>query len=890
MKGRPDTLAALTNSFRARKAKEALVRFEAEGVVRHSYAELADRLEGTARGLIRAGVGPEKPVALMAAPSIEAVIAALAIIRTGATLLPIDRQLDERSLLHVLHDGTPSLVVADEEMRERLTGRKMRLKTRVEPIGATLQRSATTGGLPPLHPDREAVLFYTSGTTGPPKGVPLTHRNITSQFDAVVDTRIVTERDRILLPLPFHHVYPLVVGLFVPLFLGLTIVIPHEVTGPELLRAIRDGNVSVIIGVPRLYRALDEGIRRKIRSRGTVVATGATAALRTAAFLREHGVRWGGMALSKIRREISPQLRVLASGGSALDPDLFTRLEALGWRIGVGYGLTETSPLLTIAAPGTGRPGSVGKPVKGVEIRIDTTAAPMGMTGRGEIQARGPGVFGGYRNLPEETARSFTRDGWFRTGDLGYFGPGGQLYVIGRISSMIVTESGENIQPDEVEAVYETHEFIEEIGVFAKNGALTAIVVPDVQKITRRGMTIDEAVREALDNCAGKLPSYKRIVNYVLSREKLPRTRLGKIRRHLLIDWFDRLQTTVKRPESERGPTPIGDMAGPDRELLRDPTAAAVWEALAKRFGDRKLTPDTSPQFDLGVDSLGWLEVTLDIRDKTGIELDEETIGRITTVRDLLRATVARAHEGPRAKTDPFSNPEHALEPELRKWLEPLGVMERFAARALYWFNWLIMHSYFRLKVEGKENLLRDRQYIVAPNHVSYLDSFVLAASIPYRVIINTAWAGGTEVAFANPLNRFVSRLAGAVPISHGLTARSDMALAAAMIDRKKNLVWYPEGRRARGPDLLPFRPGIGLLLRHRPLPVVPVLIEGTRRAMPIGRAIPGPASTRVLFGPPRRPEELMRLADSAAGGSEEQRTVEGLRGVIEEMLKQTKR
>ena len=150
---------------------------------------------------------------------------------------------------------------------------------------------------------------------------------------------------------------------------------------------------------------------------------------------------------------------MLASSGAALAPDLAAKLEGLGGRVAVGYGLTETAPLLALNPPDGRKLGSVGRPVPGVEIRIDPSAAPeeamgAGVPGReGEILARGPNVFSGYRNRPEESSKVFDEDGWFRTGDLGYFDDDGYLYVTGRASTLIVTPGGKNVQPEAVEGV-----------------------------------------------------------------------------------------------------------------------------------------------------------------------------------------------------------------------------------------------------------------------------------------------------------------------------------------------------------------------------------------------------------------------------------------------------
>jgi long-chain acyl-CoA synthetase len=173
--------------------------------------------------------------------------------------------------------------------------------------------------------------------------VPLTHGNLVFQLNALLRTEIVTEPDRVLLPLPLHHVYPFVIGMLALLTFGLPIILPQALTGPQIVRALREGEVTVILGVPRLYRALAAGVRAQAEAAGRVAA----ALLRVGASLstwlrRRLGLRLGKLLLRPLHRQFGPQLRVLVCGGAALDPDLAWQLEGLGWRLGSGYGLTET--------------------------------------------------------------------------------------------------------------------------------------------------------------------------------------------------------------------------------------------------------------------------------------------------------------------------------------------------------------------------------------------------------------------------------------------------------------------------------------------------------------------------------------------------------------------
>jgi long-chain acyl-CoA synthetase len=563
---------------------------------------------------------------------------------------------------------------------------------------------------------------------------------------------------------------------------------------------------------------------------------------------------------------------VLASGGSALDPELGWKLEGLGWEIAIGYGLTETAPLLTINPTGSGRLTSVGRPVPGVELRIDPAGRPEEAAGEkatggpasGEVLARGPNVFGGYRHLPEKSAEALTADGWFRTGDLGFIDRDGFLLLQGRVSTLIVTESGKNIQPEEVEEQYASHPFIREAGVFQHQGRLVAVIVPELAELRRAGeKEIAEAVRRAVTEQGRKLPSYQRLDDYGISRDALARTRLGKIRRHLLADRYAQAKTARTAGRVETGPVSLAEMSDHDRSLLDVPAAKMVWEWLAGRYPEARLTPDTSPHLDLGIDSLEWLSLTMEIGQRTGVELSEEAIGRVETVRDLLQEVAGQAEKGETiSPTKPIEEPEGVIDERQRHWLEPLNPLQFALARALYHLNRFLARTLFRLEVRGLDSVPLDGQFVLAPNHVSFLDPFVIAAALPFSVLQRSYFAGWTGVAFRNPFFRFVSRLARTVPIDPKRAIASSLAFGAIVLKRGENLIWFPEGERSPGGELQQLKPGLGMLLAHYRVPVVPAFIRGAYEALPRGRSRPRFTRIVVDFGQPAHPDELVQQGE----------------------------
>lgn len=873
------TLQSLVASLTHHGDRPAIVALHKEGYETWSYAQLAEHSDQFARGLLRQGLAPGDRIAIVARNRPEWLAAGLGILQAGGVVAPLDVQFADDVLSGVLKACQPRWLVTTTDEAERLN----QLDLDASPPFILLDgdedderhwRQLPVEGNPAVHtaePDDPSVLFYTSGTTGPPKGVPLTHRNLAHQLNYLVTQELVVASDRVLLPLPLHHVYPFALGMLLPCYFGIPIVLPAALTGPQMVRALTEAEVTTIIGVPRLYQALREGIQTQIAAVGWPARPALRSALGLSLWLRRRwGIRGGRWLLHLLHRRVGPLLRVLASGGSPLDPDLAYWLEGLGWPIAIGYGLTETSPLLTLNPPGSARLDSVGFAIEGIDIRIaaetgsgadqDEDRSRSGDAhALGEIQVRGPSVFSGYDHAPEKTAEVFTDDGWFRTGDLGYFDDDQFLYISGRVSTLIVTEGGENIQPDQVEEAYEQHPFIREIGVLQCDNQLVAVAVPEVEDIQPQSQDeVYEIVQQAIEERERSLPSYQRLTHVVVSRESLARTRLGKLQRHKLEAHYDRAQ--AEGAAEELGPIGVDAMSDRDQAYLENPTARQVWQWLAERYPDHRLTPDTRLQLDLGIDSLAWLNLSLELRQRTGIELTEEAMSHIQTVRDLLHAVVEASEAGeetPRAQ--PLEEPDTILSAEQLEWLRPLSPGMHLLARPLHGVVWLLMRLYFRLDVAGREHLPEQGPYIVTPNHLSYLDPLAVAAALDYRTLADMHWAGMADIMTANPIMQLVSRLARVIPIEPERAAISSLAAGAAVLKRGRNLVWFPEGMRSRTGQLQRFQPGIGLLVDHFDVPVVPIWLSGVGEALAPGQFWPRPVRICVRIGQLLTPEQLRR-------------------------------
>jgi long-chain acyl-CoA synthetase len=680
------------------------------------------------------------------------------------------------------------------------------------------------------------------------------------------------------LPLPLHHVYPFVLGLLTPLSLGMTLILPRSLVGQHFLGALTEGRATVLLGVPRLYSALLAAIEQGIAVKGGLALRSFRGMLRTSIALRSAtGLDAGKWLFTTLRRKLAPRLRLLVSGGSALDPDVAWKLEGLGWRVASGYGLTETSPILTFNAPGTGRLDSAGLPLPGVQIRL---AEPQPPFRHGEVLAKGANVFSGYRNLPERTRETFTEDGWFRTGDLGYLDPGGFLHLDGRTSSMIVLQGGENVDPEKLEARLEQSPSIREAGVLEDEGRLLGVLLPEPALARERDP--EELLRELraeVQRISAALPTYQRLGEIVVDTQPLPRTRLGKLQRHRLVARCKALKQG-SLPSAEPGLEAASRLSPEDRQLLEDPVASRLWIWLGERFAAHRVTPDTDLRVDLGVDSLEWLNLTLEIRNRVGVELTDQAVARIQTVRDLLRegATAQRALGWQGDVLALLREPEALLSDAELAWLEPRPFASQILDPLVAALAALLMRLVFRFRAEGLEQLPGTGPYVLTPNHCSALDPIAVAAALGRRRLARTYWGGWVGILFSGPLRSRLSHAVRVLPVAPDAHPLSNLALASAALGRGYQLVWFPEGARSPTGETQRFRAGIGLLLRAHPVPAVPVWIEGAGAALPPGTLWPRRRAVSLRCGEPSTAEQL---EPEGSGDCEEERIADALRSRV---------
>jgi malonyl-CoA/methylmalonyl-CoA synthetase len=439
---------------------------------------LEERSRAAALGFLAAGLAPGDRVVVSAAASVAAVVAYVGALRAGLVVVPVNTQYREAEVAHIVRDAAPRAAVVDDRERGTWVTAASAGPVTVTGVDALPPPAAGTGDLPSRGPGDPALLIYTSGTTGTPKGALLSHGNLVSGIEALRLAWRWEPADRLTHTLPLFHLHGLGAGINGSLQAGASVLLRPRFDAADVVASVRELGATLFFGVPTMYARLAQ----------------------------EPGLAGLGA------------LRLCVSGSAPLPPDLFAAIrEGSGQSTLERYGTTET--MLTVSNPydGERRPGAVGFPLPGVELRL----------AGGEIEVRGPSVFGGYWGRPDATAESFTADGWFRTGDIGELDDDGYLHIVGRSKELIIT-GGYNVYPREVEEALRDHPAVAEVAVAGLpdptwGEAVTAWVV---------GATpADEA--SILAFARARLAPYK-CPKSVRVVDALPRNALGKVLRHEL--------------------------------------------------------------------------------------------------------------------------------------------------------------------------------------------------------------------------------------------------------------------------------------------------------------------------------------------------------------------
>ena len=544
------------NSVEKFASKVAFSMFEGDDV---TYAEVGRRIEKVQEILTCAGLHAGDKVALLSSNMPNWGVCYFAVTSAGMDAVPIlpDFSGEELDMI-IAHSEAKALLVSDRLFTKlsKQTIERLNVVVRTKNLGVIAQRVKGEGSMAVPKPDDLAVIIYTSGTTSKPKGVMLTHAALCAQVGISSSIFPVLPDDVFLSVLPLSHTYECSIGMIYPFSMGARVVyLDRPPTASALMPALRAVRPSVMLIVPliieKIYR---HQVLAKFNSNGfwrTLYKVG---------FLRRYLHRVAGKKLLKL---FGGRLRFLGIGGAKLDGGAEKFLLEAKVPYAIGYGLTETAPLLAGAAPSQVRLGSTGPQAPGVQLRLENINPD---TRQGEVVALTPSVMLGYFKNPEATKEVFTDDGWFRTGDLGEFDKDGWLYIKGRLKNMIVGPGGENIYPEDIETVLNSHVYIADSIVTEQEGRLVALVhfnrdeieamvdnwreEWETQKEAWEAKT-EQLKKEIMDFVNAKVNRFSRISEVVEEKDDFAKTPTHKIKRFLYNRKKDDDKQQREQPDGE---------------------------------------------------------------------------------------------------------------------------------------------------------------------------------------------------------------------------------------------------------------------------------------------------------------------------------------------------
>jgi long-chain acyl-CoA synthetase len=845
---------------------------ESGALERYTYTDMRRMSESVGNWLTTQGVPRGTRCAILANNGPRWVASYLGILGAGSVAVPFDTAFTADQVVKLLLDSGADFIFVDS--KHLPMAREALKKAPVKPVliqtvegesfpSFDAMQKAGPGQFRVLDQDSAdlAAILYTSGTTSDPKGVMLTHGSIEAEaegaFHLIPD---LGANDALLGILPLFHALAQMANLLLPLVVGARVVFLESLNTTELMKALRERNITIFCCVPQFFYLIHGRIAKELSARGRITEMMFGLMLKSSAVLRKVGINAGPMLFGKVHEMLGSKMRFLITGGSRLDPQVGRDFYAMGFTILNAYGLTETSGAATATTPRQNVIGSVGQPMFGVEVKITNPQHDAEINREvGEIAVRGGVVMKGYYNRPDATSAAI-QDGWLLTGDIGFLDEHNNLFITGRAKEIIVLSSGKNIYPEEIESHYQRSPFIKEICVIGLEGKpgeplserLHGVVVPNFEVLRERKIVnAKEVIRYEIEGLSAQLPATKRILSYDVWQDDLPRTTTRKLKR----------REVEKRVRAGMGTqvsadSAVREVSSADQEWLNIPEVAralAVIKSAAKTKRDQ-VFPSDSLELDLGLDSMERVELLVALERELGAFVEDSVVSEVYTVRELVDAVRERigvAGSGEASQSWAGMLAEDPTEPEI------LAIAKSHPFATLFWYLttrvfWLIGKVFFRMQVSGIKRLPKG-PFILSPNHQSYLDAPALMGILPWRVFRRQFSVGTSEI-FGAGIARKIAYTLNLVPVDPDANLVPAMKAGSFGLRNGKVLILFPEGERSIDGAPKKFKKGAAILSANLNVPIVPAALSGFHEAWPRGKGFQKFTKLKVVIGEPIYP------------------------------------
>jgi len=672
--------------------------------------------------------------------------------------------------------------------------------------------------------DETAAMLYTSGTTGSPKGVMLSFNNLNTEMEGLYEKGIFDYRDQILAILPFHHVLPLTATVLLMLKYQTSIVFVEKIASKEIFDALEKNRVTAIIGVPRVFKLFYDGIKQQIDAKFiTRFIYKMMSNVKSLKIKRK--------VFAKVHKKFGGHLDFIVVGGAKMDPEISRFYETLGFYALEGYGLTETAPVIAVNSKKERKIGTVGKRLYNVEIKtVDE-----------ELWVKGPIVMKGYYNKPEKTTEVITEDGWFKTGDLAAIDEEGYVTIRGRKNTMIVLSNGKNIDPETLEnrVIAQSNGLIKEIGIFNYKNKLAAIIVPDLLEFRKRGITNTKAyIKNVVEDYNLKAHNYEKVLDYKLFEEELPKTRVGKTRRFMLPDLYEKNEIVKK----EKTPEPTDE-------------AYKILKEYVKKNKGIEPQPEENLELEIGMDSLDIVEFFAFIENSFGIQLDEEKFAGMPNLK-LLSEYINQ-------KATKFEDNDIDWKQIISETKPIEDNKNRWVTKFLKIFQ-PIVDLYFRVKKIDRKKLTDNPQIFVS-NHQSFVDPLILGSLFPNKIVFNTLFLA-IDWYFKKGVMKLLVSNGNVVLIDINKNIRKSVEEIVGYLKSGKSIVIFPEGARTKDGKVAQFKKVFAIIAKELNVDVQCLGIKGAFEAYSRYMKFPKPKKIEVAvlekFSPEGSYDEITQKAE----------------------------
>lgn len=809
-----ETIIDLFNLFQKRNSEVFIYR---TGVRRftYTYANLYEFSLRMSSYLKERGIIDGDKIAIWAPNDPFWAVCYFGIIVSGAIVVPIDFASGKKRAETILKLSGAKFIIQSNYKFEKVNIQALKIKTvMIEDLVFLLRSQKPIEKLPIVKSNDMVEIVYTSGTTGDPKGVILTHRNIVSNILGACNHIVLPKYFNFLSVLPLSHMLEQTVGFLTPLYRGDKIVYLRTIKPSSIMEAFGKEGICAMLVVPKFLLLLKNTIERELAVKGLKV------------FLSSLTLR--KIIAPLIRRKFGNSFQMFMTGGAAMPMDVFTFWKEMGIKVIEGYGLTECSPIVSANTMEEQIPGSVGKPLADVQVKLDNQ----------ELLVKGKSVFSGYYQNSQESEKAF-KDGWFKTGDFATIDADGHIAIKGRKKDVIVNSSGINIYPDEIEAVINRVDGVKDscvIGIDKGEGEQVHAVL----LLKNKNVDVHKIIKTANE----KLDPLQQIEGVsVWSEFDFPRTTTLKVQKFKV---KERLLKESKKPNS----------------IVASDVLISILANVSKK-PESEIKESSILTSDLGLNSLSRLELVTYLEQEYRVDLEDTIINQRTTV-SILRKLLEKKEKTKKQRG-------------LWLWLNnPFGRAIREALDIV--FQKPLSSLFFDLRIHGLSNLKNIKGPVVfISNHVSYLDQPAIMYSLPRDIRYKIASATREEFFFSEESTSLFNKAlfpyamvafnAFLLPQKSGF--RKSLSFMGKLIDRGVSILVFPEGSRTKDGKLQNFMSGLGLMVKELQVPVVPIKIVGMEKIYPRDTKFPKKGKCTVIFGKPiefttETPSEIIKISRQA--------------------------